>query len=1291
MRIYIVSTVRSTSTNITGYRLVDLDDKYRTMTIKKDSLATAMYNKSIKIENAQLIERGILGIRGKKYSLEKLSYFNCADGQYVQNGVLMLSATVGLVADKDTIRVNSINRDSLIAAIKSGKVINDAEVIEWLSVNQKLVSMNTNVVVNDSIEKSAENSEEIWDIGKFEEYMKRHNWRYEIVEVEYSGKNVKCLRNVDENCEVLHMPMGIEITGVLFKRAPRMLKTLIISNTVKYFDTLYTNRGNDEVVRINRVVIQHRANGIESYDLGLNGLNITEELIFPDVLFEGIINIFNNSVINKVNMGGGARLFQESFNHTKGIGNAASGLKAMQIKESFSQSDIKQVQIIGLLELSGSFNNCEIITVDLTQSQKLSYMVNSFNNNIGLRELKLYTINHKYFINLVDNTMEKGGFYNCPLDFLHIERISGASALSVKGLGNNNTLVFGKEVTEDCGSIFNLIITNNQKPKIIIEAEHIRLKELFTVLYMYQTNDPEKIEIREKISSVAPRAFVAPEAYNFDTMVFPNWHDIEPATFYGYGVRTLIINKNIEHISEYAMQECVTIQNIILDDTNIADTLKLNMFKQSRAVRVFVLRGSKAATAFSKWTKHFMVTEVDSIEEAKNIVFTELGKDNIAKYKVILTGTPDEWLVDDKYKNNISFLYKMISNSRKNIPGHELELDTSKFKEVDGRMVKYLHKDLSGVDKYSVPEGYKHSNRFVALSNLITKLFKPSMYAYNERLLNHLDCVGWATSAKIIYTDELNNNIYQINITEVQNSLRYSLLVIEEFGIIKYVCDVMMYNYYLENTIGEADPMLTGAYNIRFRQPITEYSITHLLKQGDRVYTDQFSTGNVISSVSIPGMVDFTKAANPRMIINDTWLMIGFKRETKIMSKRTVKVLFYDLISQQLIETSVENGSSDAISLKVSVAQRVEHKNVSKLGFIDQVLIEKVHEFEELSTLDKEYFDTLKGYYNSGMRFEILADIIKPKEEKEKILMNRDNYDIGENKKICDFAEYVMNTITSETELKQFPQTIKQYLALIESGILRKSSENLKGLEKKEGKYVCNERHKITNNLGKEIEYIEYGPSIGLKNGNGFKDYRPYFVGIITPLGKTRNKTELFECSIQPSKLLRVMREIAKNRRSNTSGQILDRVTNKPIYRERFIVIKKDLIEYGDREPYNVYIGVEKQGGNVFVLSSYDEQDVYTFLRFKDICTAFDFLQVSIGEGQGEYNTVAIAEVMNSEVDTIELKNSEIGRIRIAITDGLPDGAPLYKVTCLTKYKTMMSQISKQPKADIAKKFGINT
>ena len=92
MRVYIVATTRDEAGKIIGYTLLDLDDNYKNMTIRRESLIAAMKSKSINIINARLItdKNGVESIKGIKYNISDLSYsVNTNSALNKDNGILL--------------------------------------------------------------------------------------------------------------------------------------------------------------------------------------------------------------------------------------------------------------------------------------------------------------------------------------------------------------------------------------------------------------------------------------------------------------------------------------------------------------------------------------------------------------------------------------------------------------------------------------------------------------------------------------------------------------------------------------------------------------------------------------------------------------------------------------------------------------------------------------------------------------------------------------------------------------------------------------------------------------------------------------------------------------------------------------------------------------------------------------------------------------------------------------------------------------------------------------------------
>lgn len=1309
IKVYIIGTIVR-GKEILGYNLIDIRDNFKTMIVKRDSLISTVLSGQIEIENAIVISgQNVTSIRGKTYSLECL---NCEDkktGKFYNKGILMLTPDIGVVATLVGANVKKMSNSDIINALKNGCIINKDEAQKWITErdNNKLRALPMqNIVGTDEISPEAE-----IDIPTFEKFMKKHNWSYTIEQDPIVlGDTIYTLTNVSPECTILHIPVGITVLDNVFSSEPKNLIQLVISKTVTKIGNLFPNQQlKKENTTVKDIYIQEREFSIVVEGCGLSSLDITGQVRLPNKPFSRLERAFNDCKINYINFDEAKiRRVSNSFNKTKfnctnpikmcqlsivdsyvetsGICAVEFCGKSVDIEKSFVYSSIKKISAEDIKSIERSFCQCALTDVDLSKCEHLFNMSFSFIQNKNLKSVGMYSLYNGTVINFsATDRMQENNFRDCPVEKLYIANNFVDSNMHIFGIGSETEVILGKEFKKLGRFDF---VKKNGDEKITIDpmADELRLINADSITYANGVYKVGEIDMAEKVTSVSKDAFKMYKQQVVDTMELPNWDTIETFTFRDSFISTLIINTNIRTIHDGALDGMFQIRNLIIDDTNIENELKKTMFKQKQMIRVFVIHGSKAAKQFARWGASFAVTEVDSIDEAKKLIFTDVGKDNVSKYKLLLTGTEHEWLASDKYENNISFLYKCIAESKNNITEPELDLDTSKLREVtcpsSESFIKIcMNKCKDLLDMPDEPT-YKHNNRFVSMCNLITNLFENVESAYSETFWKNIHDKVTVTDimTTVIYGDEKNDIIMQVEYDismqvelGIYSKVTSYLLLVLVRGKIQFISNVDLIGYFDYSFQTRDDRTLSISQTSKYTDSIVNYSITKHLKHGDCILPNGQDRHCIINGVEIPFKGIFRNKANPWKIIGDTWILIGYvDKDSKSISK-TVKSVYYDILTQKFITTIIENNNVD---IKTGIASRYESFRV---GYINQIYIDNIYDLSELDTIGYEYFKALSRfcYYEPNSR--VINLLALSDTEINNIRSDAKNYDVGNNQAICQTADAIYSCLKNRQD-KKFPISKSDLDTLMQGKLFKETQLKLRDIMKADSSYVKKQNYTLEGYKNDSTKYIEFEPGrYSISNLSIF--------GTVTKQGGNRFKTELYKCITSLQRIVDVLYIVGEFRANNKVTNIRDRVVNEPVNLDEFAVINNQFVTVSRSESdalgdnngptrYEVRIAIEKAGGNIFIIVGEADRTVgYTLFRMKDLYGAYDIMQRVMGRST---MTINLIEVLKEIQYKKESNGSLLSILRNSIINGAPNNMYIPGVTDTETGYKLMEQMAKQ-------------
>ena len=545
MQVYIIGTVEDNSGSRVGYVLTDIENNFKTMTIKKQSLIRAMKNNSISIKNAKLIKdnNGHLTV---KISSPVSKIYTDKSKNSITSGkreVLMLTPVLGVELEKQTEtamkhKFDMVELSKCLNNQWNCVILNKDEVLQWLEKMNKVKVAVDNTNALQKLERDANDPNIVWTIPEFENYMQAHKWAYKIEKDSLFKDSGYTLKEVDCQCKVLHIPDGI-IYFDGFKSNPGHLETVIIPASVLDVHKLMDkSTDSQDSISINNFYIQPREEELMSNDdllkLNIKNLTLSERetkyyKMFNNCNIENIINAdkiisivgcFNDTVIKN----GLAEItvserVQGSFNRTSGIQRIIikpNVFEYLPIEYSFCDSE-NLTEIKGedgsekchVIAIDESFCKCnELRSVDFLNADGVCFN-RSFNNCANLTNASFNKLEDGYSKRMsrimqsrnviaFDNGEQDpnanrrvafASFAGSPLKELYIGDLEFEqprygveySRFLIDGFGKDTTIRFGKKFKIIRG-IMICPDHNNEMPNVCLDAQEIILGDLLSYL-----------------------------------------------------------------------------------------------------------------------------------------------------------------------------------------------------------------------------------------------------------------------------------------------------------------------------------------------------------------------------------------------------------------------------------------------------------------------------------------------------------------------------------------------------------------------------------------------------------------------------------------------------------------------------------------------------------------------------------------------------------------------------------------------------------------------------------------
>mgnify|MGYP001057562697 CR=1 FL=1 len=1255
--INIIGNIRKGRREIVGYRLVNIEDQ-SVMDVTKAKLVYAMKNKLIEVENAKL--HGDNTVMGKKYALDDLGTIN-TDGTI--RGTAPIVITTRIIKD---------NKISFICVDIHGKVVKlSIDKMTQLCLKYPVVNIrggyrtiNLDTYHMDKPDDQKIQLEEvidreiIWDIPRFEMYMKENGYTYTI-------KN-GAVANLDPMCKNIKIPAGIRKV-VWYKCDKVEIDNIIISPTVDQIYDEQEDRSKQHY--INNIYFQRQTDGGADYGKfdasGLRGITVGNYYNLPH--YKSVMNMLNDSELPYINMSEvqriidsfndvtikrgnvtleDVRMIRDSFNNLHGVNELEIGKDIADIGRSFGKTSMKKLEFKGendrLLSIHMSFaSNNELTTIHwgsrvydfqyMTFKECIKLNVDKFPKYVGVAFEAFKNSNIKEVF-VPKEVKHRNNNYK----FRQIDRSAFDSTTKIIYDGSLDKLT--RRLASGVKGVYEI-----EKNFKIIESR-----------CFYNAFQLDEVVLHEGIAEIQDEAFRESYIKTIDFRRAPKIDKVGAGLFFGaYSLGSVILSNNIKSIKEDAFKHCPELAKIVMpkDIEEIGEGAFTRMgealgFKPT----CYIVRGGSTEKLMNR-RRIVNKVYVDSIEEGVEYV---LGKETasekeINKFRLLMQNTEFAVLLEKDYIGSIGFVYRLINQIRTERNPYDIgdmKLNTHQLldKPID---LKHLpHLKIPDKSDYGSGFGYSDNGtggynlEFISKCNLITSLTKFDGRVLKDKLIEQAIKHRRPRSSYYIYYDDR----FEIIVSHIR-------LYGEIVGIL-FITDRNKLIY--ATTIDDNAWFLEGVGGL----------------QGDRHRKDKRKLMYTVSEHLVEGD-----------IIHERWKdsLIGRARVPSKFNKE----IYNSFISDVAVLSHSMEASNVRLEYVYSIGTgkvfRIESSDGVKSAYRSPIKITGVYSLEDVLG-DKK---AIGYWYKSANNEEVNRYIDRAIIDEDTInsLINSVNaYKIPYASEIMGLATEIYEK--GITNIQELSKDIVESIA--KTGIIEPFNHSINQVETLNRIHVDHSeaiqigdgsaiilQYQLLDAAGRKIKYTIGDPY--------------YAIGVVEEGFSKNNKNILYKSEVPLKyiidklyKLGEKIKEVeGKNnipiRKISNSRQKDDEFTM--MLGKEITYIQNNQLSLGEKLTYGVYI--QQCSGEVLLMASY-KGNLYAILRFKESKDAFDTYR-DIGSTSSKRKGIAQTELVRLVTDLDRYgyirSTTNLSTLRSYIKDGLPEGYPY-----VGPHYDIFTKAAKQPK-----------
>lgn len=1251
MRVYIVAVIKGYRRKTLGYRLVDLDDNNKVMEVPKDKVIQALDRGAIKIYNGKLTGQAVTGTY---YSLELLN-----EEQYAnrRNDVLILNKKVDkhgniicttISNSKGIIR--TIGLQELSALINSGaKILNilpdqngnigimcDSDIIDDKTIQErKEKQLSNNMQISDD---EARNKNIVWDLERFDQYMKLKGWIYSMKDVnsnnilsidvkKYTDKPVQIV-SISSDATIIHLPKNVfGVTQIFSEKPDHDIDTIIINSKCEYIGSMCGEQEDNKNVDMNsnlnihRFYYQHDTNdknevvqtnfnirneNINRYDIevelfGLRCINIIDDYELPNC--KKLTHTFNNCKIPFIKLSKYTKEIRQSFNNIVVTDKTFRTATLEDIGYCFrSVQNLEYIKIDHYTKyLRSCFNNCKLQSIDFSSATELRDMRSVCSNttikgNLDLSKCEALSslVGCFYYDN--NNTARPFGelklppnlssiyrsFFNCNLE-KEINIYSKLTSIQHPIFNGSDVILHNNNIIDN-----NLINESEIKINGIYDTNLIfknanKIKE-----YAFEEAKIKSFILTNTIEVISDYAFKKSYINEFDSgntnkdIVISNECFAESSV-----LNTVIFRENVIEIKDKALFRCNNLETVVIGP-NVISIGKYAIPTTSdskKPYKIYVVKGSYAHNRLKNYSN---IVVKNSMEEILSDISLEAttSENQLAKFNLIL-GEEYKVLLSDKYAPTAKTAYKVISSLKNDADMQsDLQLNTSKFCDKDISILgnafyneyhDYIKRSYEEGITYETPDNFKYTE-FITICNFITTIRDNCL----ELVDNIVKVNKNINMHSIKYRDSAGNIILvaksHIGKEYMGGSVNIGLMCIIQNNRLKYVADITQRVF----SICESD-----IFN-RYRTYLCNYNF---------ISTRNISSNNTLGTFSRCCVLQF-------MNVDDY-----ITSEESYVYNSLIPSKFSSLITESIMKNSTVIGLKntnradcinilllchiDGILYDIRLEMNTSSSSYKNLSLLNKYKIDDLFSNSEL----KEYLDLYNSslnrsnsLYNESLAYNTLKYELLDKQSEIELISSINSYDINKKSRIAEIADII--SINGIYTTEAISENMLDF-------ILKDDLFKFEGITPKK----CASKGKLVGTTyfcGGDVRVEQYefsgGNSVLLK---------------LTPSTKPNSKCGY----VIPNKLIfddyiNAILKVAEQRHCNNYNDTgYDTIIDDNININQFILLNTmHTRKYYD---YYIQVGIEHNNGNVFLLGiESDTKECRILYKAKGVYEALRILSI---------------------------------------------------------------------------------
>ena len=1207
------------------------------------------------------------------------------------------------VSNANTVNCAEVTTNILNDYIMQGKVLNyDAEKRDILaaknicSSNEENTANSMQTIVSKQedvnprlaeLTRRALDNDDIWDMDTFDEFMKLKGWEYVV--------NKSRLVSLDYRCDIIHLPIDIKEVGrmVMGKSINHPIKKIIIGPKTREFSSLTENQyfadklTTDEYIEVEEIYFQ-KADRTQ-YDTSeiyigkfTNCLHITKALNIP-YDFSSISGLYNYCIIEP-----------------QIILDNKHPITQYKLWNSFKKTEFKQSSLIinNMVEISDSFY-CSIglREIYIRKAEKLNKIEASFNNIATLNKVnfsemtKLLNINNSFMgcgFTQVDlsncillYSITNASFNECE----HLESITLPSNLGAIDLNNlHGTMVKHLEIDmhkakcyyiSDAESNLQIRWFNSSEDNILrihndflhntssntrmsimdkiengedildnvtIDTNIVLEQEAFSTWIRFESTHNQRLF--RKVVKLEDEAFSRSRIKIFDSADLPNIDTISSNCFKLGKIEKVVLDKNIVSIGVNGFKQATSLETLIVSE-NLKKISKsaFSDTRSSNIVRVYAVRGSYASSFF-KAINNFVVVDVDSVDEARDIVFGDSlhSNEKINKFRMIWGNIPEySWIFEEPFVNNIGNIAKVLlavdnkteSNNlvyeRPNLLNVRLDSMPKMYNEFYEKLYKSKElKQLGSEDsqieigrRISFDKKLDISDKFIMLSDICREFCEPYAELFNTNINERIESGDLIINGSELLLVDKDRAIMRYELGSDCSYSKIELICIIESGIIVYagVINTKLNKVYAMFDI-RSDRcfyigMLSKNYNKSLKYDIKK-PLSEILNTGDiicqgccegRRGKGRVETKVVISGAEFANFEDITFDMLLYFLGNTFY--IGTYFETSPKAKLAIPYgIFVDSRSKTVFICKLLINSTDSTHLiGVMISE--------KIAFSDM---------KELHRLVDERLSTLNDPYNTKCQFKIAKKVILYGNNIDNMVKSdMSYYDVDRNNTLARLADKVY-----KNNYRNISDDIPEEFMyeLFNSSLMRRANCSFNEI-KDSDEYIRVKTYTYKNKYIQVYSYID-----------------GYVMGIIDKKTKMSDKDVLKFSLLNLDSMFDMLFKMGYILNNNQFR--ITPVSNRKISEDYMIKVYAISNEYSEFNA-NFFIGIDKLSGYSHILLDCGNKEVISILRFNSLIDAYDVLTDYIVT-QDTFGPVLKSILEDKPYD----QSSKFNRTRNAIIDG---------------------------------------